>query len=213
MIRLRFLAAASCALAAASFVMAAAPDQLRCEGLKDPLGIDRPAPRLSWAIPPGGRGLAQAARQILVADSPEALADGRGTLWDSGRVVSDVSQWTPYAGAPLAKGTACWWKVRVWNQDGEPSPWSAPANFTVGPLSAAEWRGDWIGADCDRCGHVWDVFGVRALAGGEADHDAAVRMTHAAGYTDVAQLLAGALNVRCPSCSSFVFRDAGLRTR
>lgn len=43
------------------------PQQLRCEGLIDPLGIDRAAPRFSWALAPGGRGLAQTAYQVVVA--------------------------------------------------------------------------------------------------------------------------------------------------
>jgi hypothetical protein len=124
-----------------------APTDLRCEALTNPLGIDRPAPRLSWAIPPGKRGLTQTASQVLVADSPEALAAGRGTLWDSGKVPSSQSQWVPYAGKPLGKGARCWWKVRVWDQAGRPSPWSEPASFSVGPLSAADWSGQWIGAD------------------------------------------------------------------
>ncbi len=125
----------------------AGPEQLRCEGLTNPLGIDRARPRFSWMIPPGVRGLAQTARQVLVADSPEALAADRGTCWDSGKVESDQSQWTPYRGRPLAKGSRCWWKVRVWDQTGAESPWSQPASFTVGPLSAADWSGQWIGAN------------------------------------------------------------------
>ncbi len=138
---------AECVLALVSCLPAAAPYQLRCEGLTDPLGIDRAQPRLSWAIPAGSRGLAQAARQVLVADAPDALGADRGTLWDSGRIEANQSQWVPYAGKPLAKGSRCWWKVRVWDQTGASSPWSEPAMFTVGPLSAAEWRGQWIGAD------------------------------------------------------------------
>jgi len=134
-------------LVAVSVLSVAAPEQLRCEGLQDPLGIDRPQPRLSWAIPPGGRGLAQTAYHILVADSPAALAANRGTLWDSGKVASDQSQRVPYGDAPLRKGTRCWWKVRVWTPDEAASPWSEPASFSVGPLTAAGWRGEWIGAD------------------------------------------------------------------
>jgi len=124
-----------------------APEQLRCEGLTNPLGIDRTLPRLSWAIPSGSRGLAQAARQIMVANSPDALAAGIGSMWDSGEIKSDQSQWVPYAGKPLVKGARCWWKIRVWDQTGAPSPWSAPASFTVGPLTASDWSGEWIGAD------------------------------------------------------------------
>ncbi len=123
-----------------------APDQLHCEGLVNPLGIDRAEPRLSWALPSGPRGLAQAAWQVVAADSSEALASGKATLWDSGKVQSDRSQWVPYSGTPLTRGSRVWWKVRVWDQAGEPSPWSEPARFTVGPLSADQWKGEWIGA-------------------------------------------------------------------
>jgi alpha-L-rhamnosidase len=124
-----------------------APQQLTCEGLTNPMGIDRAQPRFSWAIPPGERGLTQTARQLLVADSRDALTADQGNLWDSGKVESHQSQWVPYGGAPLAKGAHCWWKVRVWDQTGAVSPWSEPASLSVGPLSAADWKGDWIGAD------------------------------------------------------------------
>lgn len=133
--------------AAVSQAAPAAPEQLRCEGLTNPLGIDQAQPRFSWAIPLGARGLAQSACQLLVADSPETLAAERGSLWDSGKVATDQSQWTPYAGTRLTPGARCWWKVRVWDQTGTVSPWSAPASFSVGPLAAADWNSQWIGAD------------------------------------------------------------------
>lgn len=141
------LAAAAVGWCSVSQAAPAAPEQLRCEGLTNPLGIDRVKPRFSWAIPLGARGLAQAARQVLVADSLKTLAADQGNLWDSGKVASDESQWVAYAGKPLSKGARCWWKVRVWDQSGATSPWSEPARFSVGPLSAADWRGQWIGAD------------------------------------------------------------------
>jgi alpha-L-rhamnosidase len=121
------------------------PVQLRCEGLVNPLGIDRAQPRFSWAIPPGDRGLSQKAFQIVVLPSP-AAADAEAS-WDSGKVDSDQSQWVSYAGKPLSKNSRCWWKVRVWDQSEAASPWSDAAMFSVGPLAAADWNGEWIGAD------------------------------------------------------------------
>ncbi|MHB8969737.1 MAG: family 78 glycoside hydrolase catalytic domain [Pirellulaceae bacterium] len=143
---LAMIAVASCPSAIFS-AAPGAPQQLLCEGLDNPLGIDRAQPRFSWAIPPGARGLTQTAHQLLVADSLDALAADQAVLWDSGKVESNQSQWVSYAGAPLGKGSSCWWKVRVWDQTGTPSPWSKPASFSVGPRSAADWKGDWIGAD------------------------------------------------------------------
>ena len=46
------------------------PTDLRCEYLKDPLGIDTPHPRLSWILQPDNRaprGQRQTAYEILVA--------------------------------------------------------------------------------------------------------------------------------------------------
>ena len=85
------------------------PQRLRCEHLVNPLGIDTRHPRLSWEVrasDPAARGLAQTAYQVLVASSPELLAEGRADLWDSGRVTSDQSHLVPYAGAPLTSGAA-----------------------------------------------------------------------------------------------------------
>ncbi|MHB8900565.1 MAG: glycoside hydrolase family 78 protein, partial [Thermoguttaceae bacterium] len=75
---LALIAAAAC-LPPICQAAPAAPEELVCEGLVDPIGIDRAQPRFSWAIPPAGqqsgeRGLAQSACQVLVADSPETLA-------------------------------------------------------------------------------------------------------------------------------------------
>jgi hypothetical protein len=80
------------------------PVDLRCEYLKNPLGIDRTSPRLSWklqAAPHAGRGLKQAAFQILVAAREDFLGAENGDLWDSGRVVSDESINVVYAGRSL----------------------------------------------------------------------------------------------------------------
>jgi alpha-L-rhamnosidase len=124
------------------------PVDLRCEYLKNPLGIDRIHPRLSWrlqAAPSGGRGLMQSAFQILVAASEPALADDKGDLWDSGKMDSDRSNLVTYAGKPLESHQFCWWKVRIWDQKGTASAWSEPAVWTMGLLQPGDWDAKWIG--------------------------------------------------------------------
>ena len=110
-------------------------DDLRCEYLVNPLGIDAHSPRLSWklaAIRPESRGLAQTGYQILVALPSEAsLQQEKGASWDSGKVASSQSLHVPYGGKPLASHDVCWWKVRVWDKDGTPSAWSPPARWTM----------------------------------------------------------------------------------
>lgn len=97
---------------------------LRCEYLTSPLGIDVVEPRLSWLLAPGPNGLRQSAYQILVASSLEALRKDKGDLWDSGRVSSLASTFVRYQGRLLASEAQCFWKVRVWRQDGRVMQWS-----------------------------------------------------------------------------------------
>ncbi len=68
------------------------PSDLRCEYLKEPLGLDRPQPRLSWVLQAdksSRRGLRQSAFEVLVASSREQLEANRGDLWSSGKLDSD----------------------------------------------------------------------------------------------------------------------------
>ena len=120
---------------------------LRCEYRQNPLGIDAAIPRLSWKLQSDGQGVTQRAYHLLVASSQDLLNNNQGDLWDSGTVESDQSVHVPYAGTPLASRQFCYWKVRVWNQDDQPSEWSESARWTMGLLSAADWTGDWIGVD------------------------------------------------------------------
>ncbi|HEY5911841.1 MAG TPA: alfa-L-rhamnosidase, partial [Verrucomicrobiae bacterium] len=106
------------------------PTDLRCEYLKNPLGIDTPWPRLSWNLQPdksSTRGLRQTAYQVLVATSLRTLDRNQGDLWDSGRIDSDQSIQLKYHGKPLASEQDCYWKVRVWDESGRGSDWSEPA--------------------------------------------------------------------------------------
>jgi alpha-L-rhamnosidase len=98
--------------------------------------------------PPGApRGLRQRAYRIVVASSPPKLAADQGDLWDSGRVAEDSSIHVPYGGQALVSHQECFWKVRVWDQDGQASPWSIPARWTMGLLAPSDWTAQWIGLD------------------------------------------------------------------
>jgi alpha-L-rhamnosidase len=148
----------------------------RCEYLVNPLGIDTVKPRFSWEIQvqsgkgtapqsnsgksketsPSSkstatsdmpRGVMQTAYQILVASSLELLKNDKGDKWDSGKVDSDQSVNVPYQGKALASCEKCWWKVRIWGNDGEASESSKPASFEIGLLHQSDWQGRWIEAD------------------------------------------------------------------
>ena len=122
---------------------------LRCEYLCDPLGIDVAQPRLSWKLRSSRRGRKQTAYQVLVASDRDMLDDDRGDLWDTGKVDSDRSIHIAYAGRPLSSRARCYWKVRVWNEDGDPTAFSNVATWEMGLLEPRDWRAKWIAAPGD----------------------------------------------------------------
>lgn len=121
--------------------------ELRCEQLSNPQGIDVTQPRLSWQIFSQERAQSQYAYQVLVASSQRLLDAGKGDYWDSGQVISSQSVLVNYAGRPLSSHVECFWKVRVWADEKTVSRWSQPAKWTMGILSGAEWQAKWIGLD------------------------------------------------------------------
>jgi len=121
------------------------PRELRCEYLKDPIGLDVARPRFSWIGSDPDRGAAQRAYRVLVASSEERLAADDGDLWDSGRVLSSRSVLVPYEGAPLRSKSAAYFKVETWNRAFEPSGFSEVARFETAYLPPDEWRAPWIG--------------------------------------------------------------------
>ncbi len=142
-----FLVAASVSLLSYAQPAAgpAAPSNLRCEYLHDPLGVDTTQPRFSWMLEHAQRAEAQTAYQVLVATTPDALAHDRGDQWDSGKVTSDDSIQVVYDGKALESGRNYYWKVRYWDKEGRPTDYSQPAHFGMGLLSQSEWKGQWIG--------------------------------------------------------------------
>lgn len=125
------------------------PIALRCEYDAFARSVEVTNPRLSWKLTGSGRGRRQTAWQILAASSPERLARDEGDLWDSGRVFSDETLHIRYGGRPLRSSEPVFWKVRVWDENGRPSPWSTNGTWLMGILDPAEWCGRWICAPAE----------------------------------------------------------------
>ena len=140
-----------CLVLAVSFSALAglSPEQLRCEYLDNPLGIDTLQPRLSWVLESKQRGQKQTAYQILVASQEALLRADTGDLWDTGTVTSDQTLQVVYAGKALSSCQRCYWKVRVWDKDGKASAYSGPACWEMGLLSPQDWQGQWIARTTD----------------------------------------------------------------
>lgn len=119
---------------------------LRTEQMVNPMGLDTATPRMSWQLESSQQNVMQTAYHILVASSPELLAQAKGDLWDSGKVSSDDSQWITYQGKPLKSNQRAYWKVKSYTTRGE-TEWSSPAHWSIGLLKEAHWQGRWIGMD------------------------------------------------------------------
>jgi len=122
------------------------PVQLQCEYRENPIGVDSPKPRLSWALQSDQRGEVQTSFQLLAASSLENLAKNQGELWDSGQIKNGQTVNVLYAGRSLRSAEQVFWKVRAWDTAGKPSAWSAPASWTMGLVAESDWQAKWITA-------------------------------------------------------------------
>ena len=82
-------------------------ERLRCEYLKNPVGVDFDNPRVFWNCADGTK---QTAYQIIATD------DNNNLLWDSGKVES-----SQMAGVTLPIKTESrqivFWKVKLWDEN------------------------------------------------------------------------------------------------
>lgn len=118
--------------------------QLLTENLVDPICLDTPVPRFSWQLDAGGkRDVMQTAYEVRVF-SYAYLKKHKQDNWNSGKVMSDQSVFVPYGGSKLQSGRRYYWQVRVWDNTGKASDWSAPAYWQMALLSPADWKAQWI---------------------------------------------------------------------
>jgi alpha-L-rhamnosidase len=125
------------------------PSNLICEYFPNPVGIDIPAPRLSWNIQTETRGWVQSAYHIQVASDSLKLTEDQADIWNSGKMKSSECLYIGYSGKPLASLGKYWWKVRVWDSRGNRSDWSPIANWTMGMVNPGDWKGKWIASDLE----------------------------------------------------------------
>lgn len=110
------------------------------EYAETPLGIDIEKPRFSWqmAVPSDRRGGMQTAYQITVTDE-------HGTqVWNSGKVMSDISLNIEYEGQSLQPVTRYIWTICVWDNKGKNA--SASSWFETGLMSRNDTDKIWGGA-------------------------------------------------------------------
>jgi alpha-L-rhamnosidase len=122
--------------------------KMLCDYSVEPINVERPHPRFGWILDSSIRGQRQTAYRILVACDQQNLSKNRGEQWDSGKIVSAETVGHPYRGLKLRSNTRYFWKVIIWDQDGERLA-SQCASFWTSLLDPNEWKASWIGAEPD----------------------------------------------------------------
>ena len=114
--------------------------QLKTDDLIEPVGLISEKPTFSWKMESDLTGQRQTAYQIIVAKD-EQLSD---LVWDSGRQDGSTSVGISYAGKALQGSTVYYWKVNVWDKDGQ-SVSSQTTKFETGLMGEHAWDASkWI---------------------------------------------------------------------
>ena len=125
-------------------ISAATITKLQTEFMNNPMGIDVPQPRFSWAMQADNYGATQTAYRIVVSSSVELLNQGT-YLFDTGKVNSPFSVGIKYNGEALRPCTRYFWKVTVWNEKGKEME-SSPEWFETGLMGDSWNNAKWIGS-------------------------------------------------------------------
>jgi alpha-L-rhamnosidase len=115
-----------------SFNQVGAPSGLLCDLMESPT-IFNHKPSFSWEFYAHRKGVMQEAYQVLVSDDLRQLDNGIGNIWDSGKVLSASSTGIPFNGSALKPNTTYFWKVKVWINGKEVSPYAKAASFVTAP--------------------------------------------------------------------------------
>jgi alpha-L-rhamnosidase len=138
-----------CLLLVASFSTLAAQvavKNLMCENQINPIGLDVLQPRFTWQLQSDKRNVLQTAYEIRVGKDAINLPKGKNVIWTSGKVMSDQSVLVPYGNKmPLEANQKYYWQVRVWDNQGNASAWSASSSWQMGLLKSTDWKAKWIG--------------------------------------------------------------------
>jgi alpha-L-rhamnosidase len=120
------------------------PVNLRCDYRVNPLGIENQKPNLSWQTSTSENNWLQSAYQIIVSTSPELLTEKKCDIWNSGKILGSESVCISYEGLKVDSQMRYYWRVKVWDENGNPSTWSEPAYWEMGILNHNEWSAKWI---------------------------------------------------------------------
>jgi len=120
-------------------------DKLLVNTKQNPSTIESKQPLFSWVVDAEGFNKSQSSYHILVASSKEKLNENEADIWNSKKVESNKSAFVKYQGQDLKAMKIYFWKVKIWDEKGVASNWSAVQKFEMGLIYKKNW-GDskWI---------------------------------------------------------------------
>ncbi len=118
---------------------------IKCGNLKTPIGVSEEKIKFSWKLESDKQNVTQSAYQIILTDDLKKLNSREADIWNSGKVISDVSFQVSYSGTPLESEKKYYWKVKIWDNEGLESAWSKPGYFVTDVFQKKDWSGaKWI---------------------------------------------------------------------
>ena len=118
-------------------------ENMYCEYLKSPIGIDAQNPRFTWTFSGNEKDFLQKTFQVKIATNPALLQNDEPDIWMSEKTNSTVS-YSEYNGkTSLQSNSKYYWNVTVWDNNGRIIV-SETDSFEIGMLSISDWNADWI---------------------------------------------------------------------
>ncbi|MCB0628828.1 MAG: alpha-L-rhamnosidase N-terminal domain-containing protein [Saprospiraceae bacterium] len=118
-----------------------APSHLRCNFQSDPKGLLPEAPFFTWWMESTTKNARQTYWQIQIATDPNFTSGNDKIIWDSDKQAAGREIQIPYDGPSLQPTSRYYWRVRLWDEAGNVSPFSEVAQWETGP---GVWAGKWI---------------------------------------------------------------------
>jgi alpha-L-rhamnosidase len=87
-------------------------------------------PEFGWIVQDGA--VIQKAYQIMVSTDNGKIRSNNGDIWNSGQVKSSKSVNISFGGGKLKENTTYFWKIRIWDQNNNPSEYSEVQVFRTG---------------------------------------------------------------------------------
>ena len=108
------------------------PNGLMVEFIRDPAGVKIMdlKPEFTWIVPDNAGS--QTAYEILVSADRKNIQKGIADVWSSNKVISSVSSEVEFGGNALTGDKRYYWKVRIWDENDQPTRFSEIQSFITG---------------------------------------------------------------------------------